>query len=112
MVDKDQRGGGREIYIMDLSTKLFQQPIEKMMEYLCKQLKEEYITVPSNKRADMIHSLMFELNKKKKADDIIIKLTLDNTKWSPKCNVQKWIHLLEGMSDILPDEFIQLASVV
>jgi hypothetical protein len=55
---------------------------------------------------------MFELNKKKGIDDIILKLTLDNTKWSPKCNVNKWIHLLQGMSGILPDEFVELASVV
>jgi hypothetical protein len=82
-VDKVQWRGGREIYVMNLSTKLMQQPIENYVGYLCKLVDNEYISIPSNKRSQVIHSSFFE---KPPPSSHLQKWywSFDCSKWAPK----------------------------
>jgi len=102
VVDKSQRGGGREIYVMDYVTKLYQYPIEKMFKYVCEFIDNEMISIPSARRAGMIHRKCFEYKNPKY---ITYYLTLDCRKWAPKSNTLKYKYMLLGMQDVLPDDF-------
>jgi hypothetical protein len=102
VVDKSQRGGGREIYVMDYTTKLFQNPLEKMFKFICEFIDNEIISVSSAKRAGLIHKKCFEYRNPKYKT---YYLTLDCRKWAPKSNPEKYMYLLLGMRDVLPDDF-------
>jgi hypothetical protein len=103
IVDKVQRGGPREIYVMDYNTKLHQHTIEKMFKIICSLVDNEMITIPSGRRAAHIHHKNFEFG----SDNYVkYNLTLDCRKWAPRSNFNKYIHMLEGMLDVLPNEFI------
>jgi hypothetical protein len=103
VVDKSQRGGGREIYVMDYVTKLYQNPIEKMFKFICEFLDNEIISVASSKRSSLIHRKCFEY-KNEKFDTYY--LTLDCRKWAPRSNPEKYLYFTAGMSEILPDDFV------
>lgn len=102
-VDKTQWRGGREIYVMDIHTKQHQQPIEKFMGFLCKQLDNELISIPSDRRSQVIHHSIFE-------KDIDLQgvltwyLTLDCSKWAPKSTFIKFAVMVLNMSCI-PSSF-------
>jgi hypothetical protein len=104
VVDKVQRGGPREIYVMDYNTKLHQSTIEKMFKIVCELIDNEMITVPSSKRANAIHRKNFEYKSEKY---IKYYLTFDCRKWAPRSNFEKYIDMLEGMKEVLPYEFIE-----
>lgn len=98
-VDKRQWRGGREIYVMDMETKKMQQPIEKFMAYLCKKTDTELISVPSDKRSQVIHHSLFE----KDIPDKELKswfLTLDCSKWAPKSMFVKFALMIIPMQSI------------
>jgi hypothetical protein len=102
-VDKTQWRGSREIYVMDENTKIMQQPIEKYMGYLCSKLDNELISIPSDKRAQVIHHSIFE--KDIPMQDILTwYLTLDCTKWAPKSIFIKFAIMTLSM-DCLPSSF-------
>lgn len=100
-VDKTQWRGGREIYVMDIHTKQSQQPIEKFMGHLCKLLDNELISIPSDKRSQVIHHSIFE-------KDISLEgyltwyLTLDCSKWAPKSSFVKFAVMVLNMQTIPP----------
>jgi hypothetical protein len=102
VVDKSQRGGAREIYVMDYTTKLFQNPLEKMFKFICEFIDNEIISVSSAKRAGLIHKKCFEYRNPKYKT---YYLTLDCRKWAPKSNPEKYMYMLLGMRDVLPDDF-------
>jgi hypothetical protein len=103
-VDKVQWRGGREIYVMDMATKTLQQPIEKFMAELCKKLDNELISIPSDRRAQVIHHSIFEKDIPTR-DTLTWYLTLDCTKWAPKSVFVKFAIMLLNMSCI-PSSFI------
>jgi hypothetical protein len=103
VVDKLQRAGSREIYVMDFLTKLYQYPIEKMFGYICSFFPEELISIPSSKRAGVIHHKLFE----KPGKYTITYLTLDCRKWAPRSSPEKYIYMILGMAEVLPDDFIK-----
>nr|QOE55579.1 RNA-dependent RNA polymerase [Macrophomina phaseolina mycobunyavirus 1] len=103
IVDKSQRAGDREIFVMDYDTKIYQYPIEKMFKFICEYIDNEIITVPSAKRAGLIHHKVFEY-RSEKYDTYY--LTLDCRKWAPRCNPNKYIYMLLGMIDVLPVSFV------
>jgi hypothetical protein len=104
-VDKVQRAGGREIYVMDMTTKLYQSVIEKYFAFLCECLPNEFISVPSNQRLNKFHSLLF-------SDDEIYdhesNATLDCRRWGPTKSVAAWIDSMAVMEH-LPVSFSQHA---
>lgn len=98
-VDKRQWRGGREIYVMDMETKRMQQPIEKFMAYLCKKTDTELISIPSDKRSQVIHHALYE----KDIPDREFQswfLTLDCSKWAPKSMFIKFALMIIPMSSI------------
>jgi hypothetical protein len=100
-VDKVQWRGGREIYVMDIDTKTVQQPIEKFMGYLCSKIDNELISIPSDKRAQVIHHSIFE--KDVPTSDVLTwYLTLDCSKWAPKSNYLKFIDTILPMTCMPP----------
>jgi len=105
VVDKIQRGGGREIYVMDIETKKQQQMLEGYFSKLCAKVSNEYISIPSNRRLHNIHSLLFEKEEYKGEN---YYLTMDCRKWAPKSNLNKYICFVMGMSKFLPASFYQL----
>lgn len=105
IVHKIQRGGDREIFCMDIFTKLFQNPLEKMFAFLCKKVPNEYISVNSSYRNHKIHSSYFE----KKMGDWVrhtLNWVLDCRRWGPHMVFQKYVHFVHGMSSILPESFL------
>jgi hypothetical protein len=102
-VDKVQWRGGREIYVMDIHTKTYQQPIEKFMAHLCKNMDNELISIPSDKRAQVIHHAIFERDLPMK-EALTWYLTLDCTKWAPKSNFLKFVSMILSMK-CLPQSF-------
>lgn len=98
-VDKTQWRGGREIYVMDVGTKVEQQPIEKMMGSLCKMVDNELISIPSDRRAQTIHHAIFEKDLPLK-DALTYYMTLDCSKWAPKSIFIKFALMILPMSTI------------
>nr|CAH2618896.1 RNA-dependent RNA polymerase [Aulacomnium heterostichum bunyavirus 3]CAI5383934.1 RNA-dependent RNA polymerase [Aulacomnium heterostichum bunyavirus 3] len=103
VVDKKQRGGKREIFVMDMETKVHQQVIEKYMAYLCKMTPNEMISIPSNRRLQTVHSRVFETGL---SNEDHCYLVLDCRKWAPKSVVEKFLIFLNGMKSILPSSFV------
>ncbi len=62
IVAKIQRAGKREIYAMDMASKIHQNPIESYFGLLCKYIPNEFISVNSSKRASQIHTAFFDRN--------------------------------------------------
>jgi hypothetical protein len=104
VVDKQQRGGGREIYVMDYTTKIYQTTLEKMFKVICEFIENEIITVPSNKRNQIIYRQNFEYRDEKYTT---YYLSYDCRKWAPRCNPEKYLYMLDAMRNVLPSEFIE-----
>jgi hypothetical protein len=109
VVHKIQRGGGREIFCMDLVTKAFQSPIEEFMKFLCKSVPNEFISVPSNLRHGMIHRDFYERTPAPWIKETI-RWVLDCRRWAPHSVFQKYVHFVHGMSAYLPGEFTNYFS--
>lgn len=103
VVDKTQRGGAREIFVMDYTTKLYQQPIEKYFKIICEFIDNEIISVAAAKRSSLIHHKLFEYRSQKYKT---YYLTYDCRKWAPRSNPDKYLHFVLGLADILPQDFI------
>jgi hypothetical protein len=103
VVEKKQRAGNREIYVMDIFTKFFQQPFEKFMGKLCSHVDNEYISIPSDARAAKLHSSFYEGSNSNWAE--VTNLVLDCRRWAPRSVLQKYMHFIHGMSDCLPESF-------
>lgn len=102
-VDKVQWRGSREIYVMDMMTKTMQQPIEKFMGVLCKKLDNELISIPSDRRSQVIHHSIFERDLPLK-EMLTWYLTLDCSKWAPKSVFVKFAIMILNMFSI-PNSF-------
>jgi hypothetical protein len=105
VVQKIQRGGGREIFCMDYETKLHQNPIEKFFKELCKAMPNEFISISSNKRSGLIHTDFFEKGPGAWVKSIV-RWVLDCRRWAPHSVFQKYIHFIHGMAPILPPDFL------
>lgn len=103
VVDKSQRGGHREIYVMDYSTKLYQNPLEQMFKVICEFIDNEIISVPAARRSGLIHHKCFEFRSDKYET---YYLSYDCRKWAPRSNTDKYIYMLMGMQDVLPQDFL------
>nr|QKW91265.1 RNA-dependent RNA polymerase [Botrytis cinerea negative stranded RNA virus 11] len=110
-VDKVQWKGGRQIYVMTMKTKLLLQPIEKLMSFLCKRIENELISVPSSKRLSRIHRELFPKQSLTHAS-VSYYLTLDCAKWGPMAMFLKYMYMVLGMSEVLPETFITLMLYV
>jgi hypothetical protein len=106
IVHKIQRGGGREIFCMDMNTKYLQRPIEKMFQFLCKRVPNEFISVPSSKRHGLIHTDFFEKGPNSEAKHVL-RWVLDCRRWAPHSVFQKYVHFVEGMAPVLPPDFVK-----
>jgi hypothetical protein len=105
VVQKIQRGGGREIFCMDYDTKSRQNPLEKFFKELCKSMPNEYISISSNKRSGLIHTDFFEKGPGAWVKSII-RWVLDCRRWAPHSVFQKYVHFIHGMAPILPPDFL------
>jgi hypothetical protein len=104
VVDKKQRSGPREIFVMDLETKVHQQVIEGYMAHLCKLIPDEMISIPSNKRLSTIHSRVFEDSKDTDENHYWV---LDCRKWAPKSLIEKFMIFLVSAKSYFPSSFIK-----
>lgn len=104
IVDKKQRGGGREIYVMDIITKSYQYPLEKFFSFLCKNVDNEFISIPSNSRLNKIHSQFHE--KDTGSGMLKSNWVLDKSRWAPHSVTEKYCHFVFGMKGILPESFV------
>jgi len=105
IVHKIQRGGGREIFCMDLNTKRAQNPLERFFKAICKRIPNEFISIPSNKRHGIIHSDFYERASGKWVKTIV-RWVLDCRRWAPHSVFQKYVHFVSGMSHVLPQDFL------
>jgi hypothetical protein len=104
VVDKKQRGGRREIFVMDYKTKLHQQPIEKFAKYLCKMFPNEMISIPSNRRLFHIHTNVFE--RRTKDESLEYNAVLDCRRWAPHSVINKFTDFILAMREVLPQTFV------
>jgi len=102
MKDKDQYKGPREIYVMSETTKILQQPLERMFKELCRFVPNELINKKSNVRPKYIHSKVFEFSSQ---EDEKTYCTLDCRKWAPRSNIWKYFYFILGMKNLLPEGF-------
>jgi hypothetical protein len=105
IVHKIQRGGGREIFCMDLNTKRAQNPLERFFKAICKRIPNEFISIPSNKRHGIIHSDFYERASGKWVKKIV-RWVLDCRRWAPHSVFQKYVHFVTGLSHVLPQDFL------
>nr|USL98309.1 RNA-dependent RNA polymerase [Phytophthora castaneae negative stranded RNA virus 1] len=101
--DKAQWKGSREIYVMSEPTKVVQSPLEKFFSYLCHFTPNELIHRSSHSRPKFIHSQIFEFES---TTDVATFATLDCRKWAPMSNLWKYYFFVQGMSNVLPKEFV------
>nr|WAK73574.1 RNA-dependent RNA polymerase [Phytophthora palustris bunya-like virus 9-1] len=106
IVHKIQRGGGREIFCMDLVTKAYQNPLESFFKGLCRMIPNEFISVSSNKRHSIIHTNFFERTPSPWIKNIV-RWVLDCRRWAPHSVFQKYMHFIHGMSPILPEDMVK-----
>nr|WAK73567.1 RNA-dependent RNA polymerase [Phytophthora palustris bunya-like virus 2] len=106
IVHKIQRGGGREIFCMDLVTKAYQNPLELFFKGLCRMIPNEFISVSSNKRHSIIHTNFFERTPSPWIKNIV-RWVLDCRRWAPHSVFQKYMHFIHGMAPILPSEMVK-----
>jgi hypothetical protein len=106
IVHKIQRGGGREIFCMDLNTKLAQNPIEKLLKFICGRVPNEFISIKSNKRHSIIHTDFYERPVGRWVKQVM-RWVLDCRRWAPHSIFQKYIHFITGLSPMLPPGFIK-----
>nr|QLF99170.1 RNA-dependent RNA polymerase [Halophytophthora RNA virus 3] len=109
-VDKTQRHGGREIYVMSMETKTFCWPLEQFFHYLCTFLDNELISIPSNKRLYTIHSRLFERSVQR--EQVKYFLTLDCRRWGPMSVFLKYTYMILGTAEVLPKSLVQLMLYV
>jgi len=74
-----------------------------MFGFICTFFPEELISIPSSKRAGIIHHKLFE----KKGKYEVTFMTMDCRKWAPRSSPEKYIYMIMGMSDVLPDDFVK-----
>jgi len=106
IVHKIQRGGGREIFCMDLNTKAQQNPLERFFKYICGKIPNEFISIKSNKRHGIIHSDFYEKPAGKWVSEIV-RWVLDCRRWAPHSVFQKYVHFITGLSVVLPPAFLK-----
>jgi hypothetical protein len=104
-VEKEQWKGRREIYVMTISTKTIQQPLEKMFGFMCKFVENEIISVSSSKRLPLMHARLFETGNK---DSTVFFFSLDCKKWGPQAMFLKYTYFVRGLESILPKSFTDL----
>jgi len=75
-----------------------------MFKLICELIDNELISVPSSRRAGMIHKKCFEYRSNKYHT---YYLTLDCRKWAPKSNPEKYLSMVLGMQEVLPDDFVK-----
>ncbi|QTT61003.1 RNA-dependent RNA polymerase [Phytophthora condilina negative stranded RNA virus 11] len=106
IVHKLQRGGGREIFCMDLVTKAYQNPLEQFFKGLCKLVPNEFISISSSKRHSIIHTDFFERTPAPWIKSTL-RWVLDCRRWAPHSVFQKYMHFVHGMSPILPKSMVE-----
>jgi len=106
VVDKTQKNGSREIYVMDMRTKTFCWSLEQYFSYLCKLIDNELISIPSNKRLYTIHSRLFERTGTR--EQVRYYLTLDCKRWGPMSVFLKYTYMILGAADVLPKSMVNL----
>lgn len=106
IIHKLQRSGRREIFCMDLNTKVAQNPIEKFFKFMCKRVPNEFISIPSSKRHGIIHTDFYEKSAGRWVKQIS-RWVLDCRRWAPHSVFQKYIHFVHGLSPILPPDFLE-----
>nr|WAK73573.1 RNA-dependent RNA polymerase [Phytophthora palustris bunya-like virus 8] len=105
IVHKIQRGGGREIFCMDLVTKAYQNPLEQFFKGVCKMIPNEFISISANKRHSIIHTDFFERTPAPWIKSTL-RWVLDCRRWAPHSVFQKYMHFVHGMSPVLPAEMV------
>lgn len=105
VVDKIQRGGGREIFVMDITTKAHQNPLESFFGKISKFVTNEIISIPSNRRLPLIHKKFFEQNIGGWSE-LQTNWIMDCRRWAPHSILQKYVHFIYGMSPILPRSLV------
>lgn len=107
-VEKEQRSLGREIYVLDYKTKVYQQIIEKYMRRLCEITDNEVISIPSSDRQSYIHRKFIQSELEFKDFGTFVNNSLDCRKWAPLSNCYKYIDFINNMNLLLPKSFIHI----
>jgi len=102
VVYKLQRAGEREIFAMDFYTKTNQKIFDEMWGMMCEMFPNEYIHIPSNLRSQQIHSFVND----RKHLDHVLWCTLDDTKFAPRTNMNKYVMFILGAAHALPESFV------
>jgi len=96
---KVQVGDFREIYVMELKTRIMQKFIESYIMALCTLIDSEYISKNSDTRPLKVEGLIRDVSTSAdKADKIVVYENADCSKWAPSSTCQEFIAFIEQSS--------------
>jgi len=109
---KAQYGAKREFYVINVGSKACARVLENMFEEICKQLPNEMISVPGDKKLLKMQEFINKALSKKSSKDRVFFVNGDCTKWSAAETMECFMSMLRGLSGFVPHEYIKYMSTV
>jgi hypothetical protein len=109
---KAQYGAKREFYVINVGSKSCARVLENMFEEICKELPNEMISVPGDKKLLKMQEFINQALSKKGTKDRIFFVNGDCTKWSAAETMECFMSMLRGLSSYVPLPFIKYMSSV
>jgi len=110
---KAQYGAKREFYVINVGSKACARVLENMFEEICKQLPNEMISVPGDKKLLVMQDFINAALSRKGSTDRVYFVNGDCTKWSAAETMECFASMLKGLSGHCNIGFIKyMMSVV
>jgi hypothetical protein len=109
---KAQYGAKREFYVINVGSKACARVLENMFEEICKQLPNEMISVPGDKKLLKMQDFLNQALSRKGSTDRIYFVNGDCTKWSAAETMECFLSSLVGLAGHIDEQFIKYMSSV
>lgn len=97
---KDETGGNREFYIVNFPARLCIGFLDKVFSYYCTKCPNEFISVPGNKKMNVINHLISEVSKNDDANHTTVLMSCDCSKWSNKAVMLEYQLIIATMYNV------------
>jgi len=109
---KAQYGAKREFYVINVGSKSCARVLENMFEEICKQLPNEMISVPGDKKLLKMQEFINQTLSRKGSNDRVYFVNGDCTKWSAAETMECFMSMLRGFSGHISKQYIKYMSTV
>jgi len=110
---KAQYGAKREFYVINVGSKACARVLENMFEEICRQLPNEMISVPGDKKLLVMQDFINAALSRKGSKDRVYFVNGDCTKWSAAETMECFASMLKGLSNSCEIGFIKyMMSVI